>query len=230
MNTSNTFNRLEQYLEWYTNELGGTVQSFEKKCGISNGYVNSLKKRPGGQIKLDIIEKIKSAFPALNRCWLAFGIGGMFCDETAETVVNVKSSSVSPYYNTDFLGGFSEVENNPSIEPVSFIDMPPFNGKDFIWCNITGNDMSPLILQGSRICLKKIKGGIDEILYGEIYALVIIHEGIELRTVKRVVRADDETKVRLRPENVNCGTFQDFPKASIKLIYKVVFAGTVFGY
>lgn len=230
MNTSGTFSRLEQLRDWYVKEQGGSTQSFEKKCGIANGYINSLRKRPDGQIKLDIIEKIKAAFPALNRSWLAFGIGDMFSDETQKPVITQNPSLGSPYYDVDFLGGFSEVENNQSVVPDFFINMTPFNGEDFLWCNITGNSMAPLISSGSRICLKKMCGGIDDILYGEIYALVIIRNGDIQRTVKRVVRADDDTKVRLVPENEKYGTYQDFPKADIKYVYKVVFAGTVFGF
>lgn len=45
----------------------------EQECGLSNGYLRHLKKAPS----VEILEKIFSAFPELNRNWVMTGEGSM---------------------------------------------------------------------------------------------------------------------------------------------------------
>lgn len=47
--------------------------TFERLCGLSNGYLNQLKKEPS----LSKIEKILETFPELNKEWLTTGEGPM---------------------------------------------------------------------------------------------------------------------------------------------------------
>ncbi|MBR4562211.1 MAG: hypothetical protein IKO23_09870 [Bacteroidales bacterium] len=47
--------------------------TFERLCGLSNGYLNQLKKEPS----LSKIEKILETFPELNKEWLMTGEGQM---------------------------------------------------------------------------------------------------------------------------------------------------------
>ncbi|MCD7962581.1 MAG: hypothetical protein LUF90_03315 [Rikenellaceae bacterium] len=49
---------------------------FEKMCGLSNGYLNSVKKKIGSKK----LEDILSVFPELNKDWLLTGEGEM-CSE-----------------------------------------------------------------------------------------------------------------------------------------------------
>ena len=80
--------------------------------------------------------------------------------------------------------------------------------------------MSPLITNGSRICLRTIPDGQDGIVYGEVYAIVTRNN---MRILKRVVRADDEEKIRLVPENKDpkYGDYQDILKSEILHLFKV---------
>lgn len=83
--------------------------------------------------------------------------------------------------------------------------------------------MSPRIISGARICLKHIVEGVNGIVYGKVYALVTKNN---LRTVKWVVRAKDENKIRLIPENKDpkFGDYQDIYKSDIIQVFKVEFA------
>lgn len=47
--------------------------AFEKKAGISNGYINNLK----GSVGSDIIGRICAAFPDIEPLWLLIGEGEM---------------------------------------------------------------------------------------------------------------------------------------------------------
>lgn len=222
--------RVKLVCEWYEREYGGTVKGFERKCGLGNAYVQGLLKREESP-KKPAYTKIADALPEINRDWLAYGYGEMLVKDMPHEVATAEEGS--PYYDVDFRGGFDFVENIGVLPPDGYINMPPFNGESFLWCNITGESMAPLIRSGSRICLKILSGGVEDVVFGEVYALVIKgSDGSELhRTVKWVVRCpDDERKVRLVPENKEpqYGTYQDFYKDSIIFVYKVMFSGTVF--
>lgn len=54
-----------------------SIKAFEQLCGMSNGYISSMRKGLGGQ-KLN---NVLSAFPTLNRNWLLFGEGEMLRTE-----------------------------------------------------------------------------------------------------------------------------------------------------
>lgn len=220
--------RVRMVVDWYVKQ-GGNVTALEKQCGVTNSTIrNYIKDDKPGRNKL--LEKIAAFVPEINRDWLAYGDGEMLVKDMPREVAN--ASEGSPYYDVDFRGGLEFVDNLSTLQPASYINMPPFNGVDYLWCNITGESMAPLIRSGSRICLKKV-GSVEDIIYGEIYALVIKgSDPTELhRTVKWVVRCpDDERKVRLVPENKEpqYGTYQDFYKDNILYVYKVMFSGTVF--
>jgi hypothetical protein len=70
-----TKSRLLEFLAY----LSIGQNAFEKKVGISNGYINNVKNSIGS----DIINKISSAYPELNTEWLVGGNGEMI-----KTVVN----------------------------------------------------------------------------------------------------------------------------------------------
>lgn len=53
--------------------LGLNNSAFEKKCGLSNGYIRNFKGNLGGKK----LEDILIAFPQLNKDWLLFGKGSM---------------------------------------------------------------------------------------------------------------------------------------------------------
>lgn len=53
--------------------LGLNNSAFEKKCGLSNGYIRNFK----GNLGTQKLEGILNAFPQLNKDWLLFGNGTM---------------------------------------------------------------------------------------------------------------------------------------------------------
>lgn len=78
---------------------------FEKMMGLSNGYINSMRKGLG----YDKLEQISISFPELNIGWLLTGEGSMLKDEnsnlrstlvpTLETRINVSQQEKAvPYY------------------------------------------------------------------------------------------------------------------------------------
>ena len=53
--------------------LGLNNSTFEKKCGLSNGYIRNFK----GNLGTQKLEDILNAFPQLDKDWLLFGKGNM---------------------------------------------------------------------------------------------------------------------------------------------------------
>ena len=62
-------NRLSAFIEY----KGLTNAAFEKKCGLSNGYIRNFK----GNLGVKKLEDILTAFPELRKDWLLFGEGNM---------------------------------------------------------------------------------------------------------------------------------------------------------
>jgi transcriptional regulator with XRE-family HTH domain len=60
--------------------LNITTKGFEMKCGLSNGYVSSIRKGIGYKA----IEQISDAFPNVNIIWLLTGEGEMYLNECIE--------------------------------------------------------------------------------------------------------------------------------------------------
>ena len=52
---------------------GLSVKKFEEMCGLSNGYLNSMKSGYGS----NKLSQVLRTFPELNRDWLVYGEGNM---------------------------------------------------------------------------------------------------------------------------------------------------------
>lgn len=75
--------------------LNISVREFEMRCGMSNGYINSMRKGLGATK----IENVLNAFPQLNRKWLLTGEGTMLMfDATASSIeeAEAKMRGTSP--------------------------------------------------------------------------------------------------------------------------------------
>lgn len=223
------FGRMCQLREWLKEQYPKiTEAAIERKMGVATNYFKTRQKASISEgekgIRPQTIEKVKEAWasqkpetPALNMDWLMTGDGEMFLEQP-EPVVADKGT---PYYDVDFLGGFDLLTNDQTIAPAYYIDFQPYNKKGNLWCNITGDSMSPRINSGDKICIKEIR--IDDIIYGEIYALVV-GENYDMRTVKWVTRSPEQGMLRLIPENKDprYGDYQDINISDIRKVFKVL--------
>ena len=69
---------------------GLSVKKFEEMCGLSNGYLNSMKSGYGSSK----LAQVLTAFPDLNRDWLVYGEGEMIKGET--NIPEKKEMKLSP--------------------------------------------------------------------------------------------------------------------------------------
>jgi transcriptional regulator with XRE-family HTH domain len=73
-------NRLLEFIE---RQLGISQREFERKCGLTQGTVPSIKvKGPS----VEVLIKISNAYPELNMNWLIAGAGDMFITAPVQTI------------------------------------------------------------------------------------------------------------------------------------------------
>ena len=120
-----------------------------------------------------------------------------------------------PYYDVDFIGGFTEIFNSQVSVPATNIVIRGFEKAD-LWCNVTGHSMEPKINHGDIIALRQCT--LDDVQYGEIYAVVLD----TIRTIKILRKSDDPDKLRFIPINLQDFDEQEYPKSRILNIFEVI--------
>lgn len=129
-----------------------------------------------------------------------------------------ESGDGKPYYDVDFTLGLELVENDQTVNPAYYINFAKYKNADF-WINATGDSMSPLINHGDTVALRRIENWRDNILFGEVYAVVTN----EFRTIKKIRRsARGDNYYRFVPENTEEFDEQDVLADSICFVYKVL--------
>lgn len=140
-----------------------------------------------------------------------------FSSNIEDTPAKVSSdpSVGTPYYDVDFLGGFSEVFNSQTSSPTCNIVVPGFE-KATAWCNVTGRSMEPKINHGDIIALRECT--VSDIQYGEIYAVALD----TIRTIKILRRGSTPDTLRFVPINREDFDEQEFPLSRIRHIFEVL--------
>ena len=184
-----------------------STHKFDKTSGLSTGYVANIR----FSIQPDKIQKIAHKFSELNTGWLLTGEGNMLKDNSEIKHIG------APYYNVDFLAGFDLIFNDQTTIPSYYIDYKPYNGKDVLWCNITGHSMEPEINHGDIIAIREINNWREFLLMGEIYGIITN----EFRTIKRLEKGSNKETFRLIPINREYQE-QEIPISQIQKIFKVI--------
>lgn len=166
-----------------------SIREFERFCGLSNGYMKSLRHAP----KSDKLSAILSAYPELSQSWLLTGEGSMLNEEKSPPLLETKSISDNDNdslcdYITYLLpmsthgGSLTGIPTEATQLQACEKIISPIKGVDFA-ISIYGDSMAPEYPSGSRVLIKKINPDIF-IDWGRVYVLdtsngVIIKEVIE---------------------------------------------------
>lgn len=201
---------------------------FADKLGVSEGNIRGYIK--GVVPKADVLEKIVRTYD-ISPEWLLTGNGEITISRNRQTIfeknqVEDENSHVkphisheigqgTPYYDVDFIGGFSEIFNSQATVPVCNVVVPGFE-KATLWCNVTGHSMEPKINHGDIIALREC--AVTDIQYGEIYAVVLD----TLRTIKILRRGSNPDVLRYVPINRTDFDDQEFPLSRILHVFEVL--------
>lgn len=181
--------------------------------GISKATLSNWKSRNSIDIPL-----VFSKCERISIDWLLTGEGDMLkskdTNESESSMVSYDPKVGQPYYDVDFLGGFSEVYNSQVSLPERNIIVPGFDRAN-LWCNVTGHSMEPQINHGDIIALRPCT--LDDIQFGEIYAVVLD----TIRTIKILRKGSSKDFLRYVPINPNFDE-QEFAVSRIINIFEVV--------
>lgn len=186
---------------------------FEEKAGLSFGYITRLKSAPGSDKLVDIL----TAASDLNEQWLLTGEGSMLVSEP--DTAQPKKGDV-PFYDVDFAASYLDYYNDerqPGID--HYVNIPQADGASLV-CRASGESMAPTIPNGSHVILSEVND-FRWLDYGEIYALVASNG---LRTIKRIRKNEDESKLTLVPDNPDYD-INEIDKADVLRLFRVV--GTI---
>lgn len=191
----------------------GNKSEFARMIGVSPQAINTWISR--NTFDIDIVySKCINVSPE----WLLTGKGNMLkgenTDKLASPIVSYNSEVGQPYYDVDFLGGFSEIYNSQVSSPKHNIIVPGFD-RAHLWCNVTGHSMEPQISHGDIIALRPCT--IDDIQYGEMYAVVLD----TIRTIKIIRRGSSKKFLRYVPINPNFDE-QEFEVNRIVNVFEVI--------
>lgn len=152
----------------------------------------------------------------LNKTWLLTGEGEMYnVGMIAQTDVINYTEGV-PYYDEDFVLGFTELGFPSSENPSFLVQMPKYKNAT-LWCNATGHSMEPEIHHGDVVALQLIEDA-SFLIYGDVYAIVTTNG---LRTIKRLAKSSEEGCYKLVATNPEYDA-QDIPKDKIMRVYRVL--------
>lgn len=185
----------------FVKHLGVSMKTFEEACGLSSGYVTSMRKGFGP----DKLNNVLNAYPQLNRDWLLYGEGNMLKTEKPAVVENG-----IPYYDVENFecgmpGGFGKALEKAN--PDGYFNFPWIKNDGNTFCvKAHGNSMvnydDPIhsISHGSYIALRR--NTVSAIQWGEVYALATADGYI----IKKLMPSEREGCVR-------CVSFnsEDFP-------------------
>lgn len=198
----------------------GNKRAFSMAIGVTPTVIENVVGSRQGKPSFDVLEKI-CANANISPEWLLTGKGDMLLSSSPNTS-SCKDATISmspnigmPYYDVDFIGGFTEIFNNQTIAPTCNVLVPGFE-KASIWCNVTGHSMEPKINPGDIIALHECT--IDDIQFGEIYAVVLD----TIRTIKIIRKGSTPDKLRYVPINTPDYEEREFEISRIIRIFEVI--------
>lgn len=197
---------------------GITMKSFEAKCGLSSGYITSMRKGFGA----NKLNNVLIAFPELNRDWLLYGEGEMLksgqdgvqkevpARKPQEVYLLPVSAQAGPL--NDFVASVKKEECEKIISPIYDVDFA---------ITVSGDSMAPEYPNGSIIFIKRINERAF-INWGNVYLLDTCNGII----VKKVFPTEEAAVLQCVSINSNYPPFT-VNMADIYGIYRVLLCMSV---
>ncbi|MBR3648281.1 MAG: helix-turn-helix transcriptional regulator [Paludibacteraceae bacterium] len=185
----------------------------EQSCGLSNGYLRNLRKAPSAEI----IERILSVYPELNREWVMTGQGEMIrSSESGNVSHKPKKESVPsqpkqkdvpvaqhvtdggiPLIPVDAMAGFANGDDRAVLEyECEHYVVPMFREADFL-IPVKGSSMMPKYNSGDLVACKHLPLNDLFFQWNHVYVLSTDQGAL----IKRVQKADDNNHILCVSDN-----------------------------
>nr|DAQ78871.1 MAG TPA: hypothetical protein [Caudoviricetes sp.] len=174
----------------FADNQGITVKSFENAAGLSNGYVNGIRKGIGSEKLADILR----AFPELNRNWLLFGEGEMLTTGTAlppdavgedeqSQLIPAPPGKGIPLIPLPAMAGFLKGATSINPNEIEWYFVPAFKDCTFL-IRVKGDSMAPRYLSGDIVACREVHDTATFFQWGKPYVLDT-DQGVVLKRVRR---------------------------------------------
>lgn len=148
--------RLKKFIE----HLQISTREFERECGLSNGYVNSIDKT----IMPIKMKGITDRYPQLNPLYILHNVGEMIEYSTSNEPVPIYGTAKEnnhlsiPLIPFEAMAGWLSVDNpGVNVKECEQYNVPEFanKGADYI-IRVSGSSMYPKYSNGDLLACKKI--------------------------------------------------------------------------
>lgn len=185
---------------------GITMKSFENTCGLSSGYVTSMRKGFGA----DKLNNVLKSYPELNRDWLLYGEGEMLKQEKHDDKIGV------PFYaDLPVSAGKLDVII-ADASPSGYVDLPGLRARALF--PVVGCSMKPDINPGDVIGVETVENP-DHIDPDKVYLIITTDQ----RMIKHLEPDEDDNEI-LWGVSPNYARIKIY-KSEIKYIYQVTYVG-----
>lgn len=184
---------IKERIKQFAESKGIPVYKFEQEAGLSNGYVNSIRKGIGNEKLLLILR----AFPEIRRDWLLFGEGEMLStdnaapvEETAEhsQLIPAPPGKGIPLIPLPAMAGFLKGEADIDRNDIEWYYVPAFSDCTFL-IRVKGDSMFPRYLSGDIVACREVHDTGTFFQWGKAYVLDT-DQGVVLKRVRRSERPD----------------------------------------
>lgn len=154
---------IKERLFLFIEHIGISKNKFEKKAGLSTGYLKNFK----GSLGADKLEGILNAFPELSRDWLINGTGLML-KEKEELYSSAKGLAL-PLIPIPAICGYTEDNWSVLAKDCPLYSVPDAPSADFL-IRTSGDSMQPKYNEGDLLACRMI----NEVLFfqwGKTYVL-----------------------------------------------------------
>ncbi len=205
----------ERLLEFINSE-NLSISEFERRTGLSNGYVNKDRRR----LSKDKIRYINKAFPNLNTNWVDTGEGEMLLGNAQDEQISANTEIVMiPVINLDARGGFAA---NDELGVEYATDNMPFSKRiaraGDIVIPVYGDSMAPKFPSGCMVLIRKVEMWREYIELGATYVMELVDGRRLIKNIKKSDNSDCFLLESINPEYQPT----DIPKKMINLIFRVI--------
>lgn len=207
---------IKERIKQFADSKGIPIYKFESTAGLSNGYVNGIRKGIGSEKLSDILR----AFPELNRNWLLFGEGEMLRtgapaeasvseDTPPPQLIPAPPGKGLPLIPLPAMAGFLKGAADIDPNEIEWYFVPAFRDCQFL-IRVKGESMSPRYLSGDIVACREVQDTGTFFQWGKTYVLDT-DQGV---VIKRVRPSEKENHILCVSDNPEYDPF-DVPIAGV---------------